>query len=78
MVISPWLPVSVSFCCVDYVYANTDENSLSLSLTAAITWKNTQITQFPRFVGKILCICKWLKPGVLSAIGSLLSVNSWV
>ena len=26
---------------------------------------------------EILCMCKWLKPGVLSAIAPPLTVNAW-
>ena len=46
MVISSWLPVTVSFACVDYVYkTKADENLLSLLLQVAITRKNTKITR---------------------------------
>ena len=47
--------------------------TLSLSLLAAITQKDTKITQSPD-LWKILHMHKWLKLGVLSAIASLLTV----
>ena len=40
----------------------------SLSLQVAITRKNTKITRFPSISGKILCMHKQLKPGVLSTV----------
>ena len=81
MVISPWLPITVSFACVDYAY---DQGRWELIITVAASghykeeYQNNMVMRNPyaeeyqndkisQIYRKISRMRKRLKPGILSS-----------